>query len=131
MGYFDKQKEGSQVHSPKNCYPGSGWNIFEESKIRSPWGDDMLKSMVVSDGMSNRLVYYWFQTPEKIMCDVLDLKIHLTKNAVMRKTQEVVFVRISTTADDNVGAASERLQEYAVQIHSGLRETFRNRGESS
>ncbi len=22
MGYFDRQKEGSQVHSPKHCYPG-------------------------------------------------------------------------------------------------------------
>jgi EpsI family protein len=34
-GYFDRQREGSQVHSPRHCYPGSGWNI--ERETRWPW----------------------------------------------------------------------------------------------
>jgi EpsI family protein len=119
MGYFDKQREGSQVHSPRHCYPGSGWDISEDSEINAPWGGDKIRSLVISDGMSNRLVYYWFQVPEKILSGVLDLKIHLTKNAIIRRSQEVVFVRISTMKDDNPDVAIERLREFAIEIHSG------------
>ncbi|MCK4237421.1 MAG: EpsI family protein, partial [Candidatus Krumholzibacteria bacterium] len=34
IGFFGSQQENSQIHSPKNCYPGSGWNIIEEGSNR-------------------------------------------------------------------------------------------------
>ena len=26
VGYYQSQREGDIIHSPKNCMPGSGWN---------------------------------------------------------------------------------------------------------
>jgi len=31
VGFYQSQKEGDIIHSPKNCMPGSGWNIQESS----------------------------------------------------------------------------------------------------
>ena len=25
IGYYQSQRQGETIHSPKNCYPGSGW----------------------------------------------------------------------------------------------------------
>ena len=31
VGFYQSQKEGDLIHSPKNCMPGSGWNITQTS----------------------------------------------------------------------------------------------------
>jgi len=33
IGYFADQQENSQIHSPKHCYPGAGWDILSEGSI--------------------------------------------------------------------------------------------------
>ena len=33
LGYYEEQREGSMIHSPKNCMPGSGWVPIESSVI--------------------------------------------------------------------------------------------------
>jgi EpsI family protein len=131
MGYFDKQKEGSQVHSPKNCYPGSGWNIVEEQTVPSPWGEGSVHSLVVSDGFERRLVYYWFQTTSEYLAGVLPLKLYLTKNAVMRKPQDVVFIRISTIIGASRLLAEERLLPYALDVRDEVETLYGLRNETN
>ena len=130
MGYFDKQKEGSQVHSPKHCYPGSGWSIVEEQTVPAPWGEGSIHSLVVSDGFERRLVYYWFQTTDGYLNGVLPLKLYLTKNAVMRKPQDVVFIRISTVIGANRRSAEERLRPYALDVRDEVEILYRLRNET-
>ena len=130
MGYFDKQKEGSQVHSPKNCYPGSGWNIIEEQTVSAPWGKGSVHSLVVTDGFERRLVYYWFQTTGDYLAGVLPLKLYLTKNAVMRKPQDVVFIRISTIIGSSRRSAEERLLPYALGVRDEVETLYGIRNET-
>jgi EpsI family protein len=130
MGHFDRQKEGSQVHSPKHCYPGSGWNIVDERTVAAPWGDGEVRSLEVTDGNERRLVFYWFQTTSGYLSGVLPLKLYLTKNAIMRKPQDVVFIRISTVIDSGRGAAAERLGPFAVAVREEIESLYRVRNET-
>jgi len=127
LGYFSRQKEGSQVHSPRHCYPGSGWSILEQSGVEVPWSDIELASLVVSDGTERRLVHYWYQTAGLVLNDVFDLKRHLTKNAILGRSQEVVFARVSTLLGGDRVAAADRLERYANDIHSQLSELYARR----
>ena len=127
LGYFNRQKEGSQVHSPRHCYPGSGWSILEEGVSEPRWGDAGLTTLVVSDGRERRLVWYWFQTPGGILNDVFDLKLYLTRNAMLRRPQEVVFVRVSTALDGDRGGAVSRLGAYADRLHGDIAALYENR----
>ncbi len=130
MGYFDQQKEGSQVHSPIHCYPGSGWSIVSEKKVPAPWGAGSIRALVVSDGFDERLVHYWYQTPGSVLSGVFGLKLRLTTNAIVRKPQEVVFVRISTSLQGDRSGAEERLRKYSVDVKEKIESLYRNRHET-
>lgn len=127
MGYFDRQKEGSQVHSPKHCYPGSGWNIAAEDEVPAPWGDGKVKRLIVTHGGEERLVYYWFQTSSRILNDVYSLKYYLTRQAVLRHTQDLVFVRVSTVSGEDIEAAEERVKEYSRRVEGAVSDLYGRR----
>jgi EpsI family protein len=129
MGYFDRQKEGSQVHSPKHCYPGSGWNILEEDNVPAPWGDGRVKRLIVSDGAQDRLVYYWFQTSSRVLKDVFALKYYLTRQAMLRHPQDLVFVRISSGTADGVQEAEMVVQEYARRVQVAVSDLYNSRAQ--
>jgi EpsI family protein len=126
LGYFARQKEGSQVHSPRHCYPGSGWSIQEAGKIDAPWGGQAPR-LVVSDGTEKRLVMYWYQTPGGIVDSVLDLKLHLTGRVLAGQAPEVVFARVSTRLEGDDEAAFERVQGFAGEVHEQIAELYAER----
>ena len=131
MGYFDRQKEGSQVHSPKHCYPGAGWSILAESVVASPWGEDQVKRLVVSDGNETRVVYYWFQTADRVLNNVFALKYYLTSRALLRHRQDVVFARVSTALEGKNEMEARRaeglLGEYSRNIQHAIGDLYRRR----
>lgn len=127
LGYFDRQKEGSQVHSPRHCYPGSGWNIEAEPRWDAPWGDGHVASLVVNDGTERRLVLYWYQMDRITEPDVLPLKIEMTRRAVLRKPQDVVFASISMPATTNLHETMARLSPLARDIHEEIDRLYRER----
>jgi EpsI family protein len=127
LGYFDRQKEGSQVHSPRHCYPGSGWNIEAEPRWDAPWGDGQVASLVVNDGMERRLVLYWYQMDRITEPDVLPLKIEMARRAVLRRSQDVVFASISMPAGTNLDETMARLSLLARDIHAEIDRLYRER----
>jgi EpsI family protein len=120
LGYFDRQKEGSQVHSPRHCYPGSGWNIESEPRWTSPWGGKDIASLVVNDGSERRLVLYWYQMRAKTETDVLPLKLEMTRRAIMREPQDVVFASISTPTGPDVRETMAQLAPLARTVHAEI-----------
>lgn len=127
LGYFDRQKEGSQVHSPRHCYPGSGWNIESEPRWDAPWGDGKVASLVVNDGSERRLVVYWYQMDTITETDVLALKIEMIRRAILRRPQDVVFASISTPADADLAETISRLAPVVRDIHADIDRLYRER----
>lgn len=48
-----------RVHSPLNCYTGSGWNLLEKREMTLTSGERVRRLLVNKEG-TYRLVYYWF-----------------------------------------------------------------------
>ncbi|HEX5133262.1 MAG TPA: EpsI family protein [Candidatus Krumholzibacteria bacterium] len=129
MAYFDQQREGSQVHSPRHCYPGAGWGIEEEVEVPAAWRDGSVHGLVVSDGSERRLVCYWYQTPSTILSDVMKLKLALTREALLRKPQDVVFASVSTPVDGDIDAAYHRVLPLARAAEEQVTRLYRERDE--
>ena len=127
LGYFDRQKEGSQVHSPRHCYPGSGWNIESEPQWESPWGGRAVNSLVVNDGVERRLVVYWYQMQSKTEMDVLPLKLELTRRAFLRQPQDVVFASISTPIAGDAATTMAELAPLAKEVHGEIDRLYQTR----
>jgi len=132
LGYFDRQREGSQVHSPRHCYPGSGWNIVAERTVDAPWRSGTLPALVVDNGSEQRLVCFWYQTPFAIENDVLHLKLALTRQSLLRRPQEVVFASVSAPVTNDVERAAQRAAEVARDVEREIQRLYAARaGKSS
>jgi EpsI family protein len=129
MAYFDRQREGSQVHSPRHCYPGAGWSIEAEIDTTADWRPGRVTALVVSNGSQRRLVCYWYQTPATILTDVMQLKLFLTRDAVLRKPQDVVFANVSTPVGDGMASAFRRLLPLARASEQQVRQLYEERDE--
>jgi EpsI family protein len=98
LAYFKSQKYGSQIHSPKNCLPGSGWKITSRKKIliKTDTGSDLkVNKLLISDKLSREVMYYWFQTRSGIITSELGLKLDLVFNSLKRAPTDAAFIRIN------------------------------------
>lgn len=104
IGYFGSQQEYSQIHSPKHCYPGSGWNILSEGSIAIdvPEGTVLARRLLISDGIGKRMVVYWFSTPTGVLTDEFALKWYQTKRSLFGKPQVSTFVRFSAPVPEGM-----------------------------
>ena len=105
IGYFAAQQENSQIHSPKHCYPGSGWDIISEGSARIRLGDRLIpvKQLVISDGRQERLVIYWFSMHGKIIPNEFALKYNQMKSALLSRQQAAAFIRFSSEITEGGG----------------------------
>lgn len=119
LGYFGTQQERSQIHSPKNCYPGSGWNILQEGiiTVTIPSGAIRAKRLLISDGAQRRIVIYWFSTPAGPVTDEFALKWYQATRSLLGKPQVSTFVRFSTIIDEGMGpeGTESRIVEFIAR----------------
>ena len=100
IAYFESQKYGSQIHSPKHCLPGSGWKIIKKEKVKTNLVNLQGKKLemnrfIISDGASQQLMLYWFITRSGVITNEFGLKLDLIFNSLRRKPTDAAFIRIS------------------------------------
>lgn len=97
IGYFADQQENSQIHSPKHCYPGAGWDILSEGSITLDIGgsDSAARQLIISDGGSRQLVIYWFSMRGMTIPNEFALKWHQMTGALLARPQAASFIRFS------------------------------------
>jgi EpsI family protein len=97
IGYFADQQENSQIHSPKHCYPGAGWDIISEGSIDLDIGGAIspARRLIISDGVSRQLVVYWFSMRGRTIPNEFALKWHQMTSALLTRPQAASFIRFS------------------------------------
>jgi len=113
IAYFNDQKYGAQIHSPKHCLPGGGWKIIHKETYTiqlqsSPLYQLKMNKLVTSNKRFQELMVYWFWTRGGTITSEYGLKIDLAKNALFRKPTDAAFVRINLPIMEN--NPSEALQ---------------------
>jgi len=101
LSYFKDQRYGSQIHSPQNCLPGSGWAIAQKEMVVLDTGKDRLQSrfLKTTKGENEVKVYYWFLTRSGTLADEYALKLDLISNALRGHPTDALFVRLTTDAE--------------------------------
>jgi EpsI family protein len=97
VAYFRGQRTGAQIHSPKNCLPGGGWNIVSNTPVTLPMGPRTVRAnrFLIARGPYREVVYYWFMTRAGVIRDEYALKLDLVRNALLRRPTDAAFVRLS------------------------------------
>ena len=97
IGYFARQQENSQIHSPKHCYPGAGWDIISEGRIDLDIDglDSPARKLVISNGTDRQIVVYWFSMRGMMIPGEFSLKWRQMTSALLGRPQAAFFIRFS------------------------------------
>ena len=128
IGFYQSQREGDLIHSPKHCMPGAGWNIVHTSleEITIPGTNpDKIKTikLILQKGSQKQIVVYWFQSRGRIIASEYMQKIYLVVDSIIRHRTDGSFVRLITSVENgDEDKAVNTLKDFAVQLMPILNE---------
>lgn len=117
--YYESQRKGVSVHSPRSCIPGDGWQITSFGQRNFP---DLLvqgtplqvNRAVIEKGEYKQLVYYWFQQRGRSITNEYLVKWYLFQDAMTMHRTDGALVRLVTALDkgQDINVADQRLQAF-------------------
>lgn len=119
MAYYEKQTEGSGIHSPEVCLPAGGWEIYSFGTktldmAGTGYGSFQVNRAVIQQGLSQQLVYYWFEQRGKRLTNDFKAKMSVVYDSIVMDRTDGALVRYITPmlAGEPEGAADARLERF-------------------
>jgi EpsI family protein len=103
VGYFDRQVTGDLIHSPRHCYPGSGWTVEQSGRIELdlPGGPVTANRYYLTKGQDRQLVIYWYLAGRTAYASEYLGKFHLIWGALTQNRTDGALVRCSAPVLSN------------------------------
>jgi len=126
IGYHDGGKESGEIHSPKHCLPGSGWQELSSSRmvIATPGGAVNVVKAVYQKGEHKELFFYWFQVQGRTIANEYTLKLAEILNSLFHQRRDAAFVRISIPCDDDYERSMNTGAEFIRDFYPIIRNHF-------
>jgi exosortase D (VPLPA-CTERM-specific) len=127
IAWYNSQRKGEAVHSPRSCLPGGGWQMhdFGQREVAgvSINGQPLrVNRTLIELGNQRELVYYWFQQRGRIIDNEFAVKWYLFWDALTQHRTDGAMVRLitplSTTSSD--AEADRRLTDLVARIAPDL-----------
>ena len=120
IGYFRTQRTGAQIHSPKNCLPGGGWQPVVSTVYQLPLSDGRkapVNLYIIRKGLEQQLVLYWYQSHGRIIASEYWGKFYMVYDALRLNRTDAALVRITVPfAEGGEEQARARGLEFAKLI---------------
>lgn len=124
IGYWESQRKGAQMHSPKNCLPGGGWEPIEATRTHIPVLEDdqsiEVNRYLLQKGAETMIVLYWFQSQGRATSSELRAKIDLVRNAMLHHRTDGAIVRVSSPVYRDARATDDSLVKFVQAVYSNL-----------
>jgi EpsI family protein len=107
ISFYEKQRAGESMHSPKHCLPGGGWEIWKNGSAMIPVDGNSVKVNMYSiqNSGQRRLMFYWYQSKNRIIASEYVGKILLARDTLLTGRTAASIARI--TIHDGPGAEAE------------------------
>ncbi len=117
--FYGSQGSGRTMHSPLNCYPGTGWEIVGKSRVRLHGkGDDKgfeVRKLTLRKGLARRILYYWYYAGGKIASNQYMNKLLTLYGALVNGRTDGGLVTVSTIMDEG-GLNQKYLEEDFIPV---------------
>jgi exosortase D (VPLPA-CTERM-specific) len=99
MAYYNSQRKGEAVHSPRACLPGGGWQLsgFDQrtlADVRVGPRPLRVNRTVIALGNERQLVYYWFEQRGRVITNEFAVKWYLFWDALTRHRTDGALIRL-------------------------------------
>jgi exosortase D (VPLPA-CTERM-specific) len=123
LAWYDSQRKGEAVHSPRSCLPAGGWQM-KEFGVRALHGIEIdglplnVNRAVIEMGSQRQLVYYWFQQRGRVVTNEFMVKWYLFWDALTRHRTDGALVRLVAplAAGVDTAEADAELTDVIAQI---------------
>ncbi len=99
VAYYDSQRKGRSVHSPRTCIPGGGWEMKEFEQVT--FESIMVKGkplstnkVIIQRGDERSLVYYWFDQRGRNITNEYAVKWYIFQDALTKSRTDGALVRV-------------------------------------
>ena len=118
IAYYGQPRVGSNMHSPLNCLPGTGWSVSDVRLIdvTSRAGTWPVRQMIVSRGDTRFAMTYWYQSRQRIIGEELKARLHLLGDAVRRRPTDAGVVRLLMPIDGDPAADHATMARFASEL---------------
>ena len=122
VGFYQNQREGQIIHSPKNCLPGGGWKIIRTSSEAltlpgSPSKKINVIKFLLEKGVEQQVVLYWYQSRGRFIDSEYWQKIFLVYDAISKNRTDGSFVRLMTPVGERgEEIATSDLKAFAADL---------------
>ena len=121
VGYFERQREGKQVHSPRQCLPGAGWSIAERSVIRlhsqsgNP-GGKRINWFLMEKGSDRDLYLWWYQGRGRIYANEYLNKLYLIWDGLTKNRTDGALVRVNSSVKSEANKTLKIEMEFVEDL---------------
>ncbi len=126
VGYWQSQRKGADIHSPKNCLPGGGWEPIEASRLTIPVPGApepiTVNRYLIQKDKQMQIVIYWFQAQGTVVAGELGAKIEMVRSAILKNRTDGALVRLSAPVQGGVEQTTDRLIQYVQVLYPVLHE---------
>jgi EpsI family protein len=124
VGYFRTQRTGAQIHSPKNCLPGAGWQPVVSEIYQLPLNDGRkapINLYVIRKDLDQEIVLYWYQSHGRIVASEYWGKFYMVYDAIRLNRTDAALVRITAPVrNGDLDAARAQAVAFAKQASADV-----------
>lgn len=111
LAYYQEQKHGKVLHSPKACLPGGGWLIQRQQVVYQEALNGNVNRVITAKDGQELLIYYWVYQGRQVFANELWARLSLILDAFISGSTRGAIVRVTVpiVAGDTAAADSEAL----------------------
>ncbi len=127
VGFYQSQRAGDSIHSPKNCLPGAGWRPVHASQLTLPLmhgSSAKVNLYIVENDGQNFVVLYWYQSHGRIIASEYQAKVYTIRDAILLNRTDSALVRITVPVTGGEERALQTATAFATLISPQLGEVM-------
>jgi EpsI family protein len=125
VAFYAQQRAGESMHSPRNCLPSAGWEIWKHELVNIPLGGrnvEINKYFIENQGR-HLVVFYWYQSKDRIIANEYLGKILLIRDTISDGNTSGALVRITVLDDPDL---ARQALDFSMKIIPQLQRCFRS-----
>lgn len=120
IAYFETQRTGATIHSPKNCLPGAGWSPSVSTITQLDLSDGRkvpVNMYIIQKGLEQEVVLYWYQSHGRVVASEYWGKFYMVYDALRLNRTDAALVRVITPVRaGDVDGARQQAMLFAKQV---------------
>ena len=126
VAYYQSQRQGAAIHSPRTCIPGGGWEFRGLDQMTIPNVNHMsgapleVNRVVIRKDSAAQLVYYWFEQRGRNVTNEYEAKWYIFQDSLRENRTDGALVRVVVPVLDikNMEASEQQAIKFIQDFYS-------------